>query len=133
MVKQKTVSPSFTLIVWSKSWHTAAPWDLLITLMSWTSLVHDHFNVSTLKPGLSCRDQFHKLFCALRRTFAPQNSFSKVGRRGRAQMYRAISMTVAMRPTFMKSTSDLKHKKLIYYNWPILRNSCKNLCSPLLE
>ena len=42
------------------------------------------------------RGGFHKLFCPLRWTFTSPKSFSKVGRRCRAQMDRAISMKNAV-------------------------------------
>ena len=59
---------------------------------------------------LPTRGRFHKLFRALRRTFTPVKSFSKVGRRCRAQMDRAISLIRALRPTFMKSTPGSRHQ-----------------------
>ena len=42
----------------------------------------------------------NKLFRALRQTFAPKNSFSEVGRRHRAQMYRDILYDLRLAPNF---------------------------------
>ena len=47
----------------------------------------------------------YRLLCP---TFTPQNSFSKVGRRRRPQMDRALSMIHTVHSTFLKSTPNLK-------------------------